>query len=122
MAKEAGVNDWFASDLETDKRDSIEQAPSIHRKSGTRQGLLDGLAALGCHAQIDRGEKPYSLRIFNIIVSKPLTEGLQARLKERVKHIQSERDTIELELGRFWLGEYYFLKKLSKGKELRFKD
>ncbi len=122
MAKEAGVNDWFASDLESDKRDSIEKAPTIHRKSGTRQGLLDGLEALGCKAQISKGAMPYSLRIFNIIVNKPLTVDLQARLKERVKHTKAERDTVELELGRFWLGEHYFVNKLSKGKELRFKD
>tara|TARA_B100001059_G_scaffold236796_1_gene290503 strand:+ start:34958 stop:35482 length:525 start_codon:yes stop_codon:yes gene_type:complete len=122
MAKEAGVGDWFASDIESDKRASIENATKIHQKSGTREGILDALRALGCQAEIASGDLPFSLRVFNLIVDKPLTADLQARLKERVNNTKSERDTVMLELGRFWLDRFYYMPRLSKGKELRFKD
>lgn len=122
MAKEAGVADWFASDSESDKRDSIEKSIFIHQKSGTRQGIIEALEALGCTAQIKRGEKPYSLEVFNLITDKPLTEDLQKRLNSRVSSVKSERDSINLELGRFWLGNVQKVAIFQKQRTISFKD
>ena len=119
MAKEEGVTDWFNSDLESDKRNSIKLAPSIHRKSGTKQGVKEGLEALGCKATIEKGDQPYSLLIHNLVTDKVLTVELQNRLYERVRTNKSERDVFELIIGRLWLGNTYKSAQLSIGRRIR---
>nr|WP_253822594.1 MULTISPECIES: phage tail protein [Vibrio] len=119
MAAEAGVSDWFASDLESDKRDSIEKATLIHQKAGTREGIKQALEALGCRATVSKGEKPYSLYIHNLVTNKPLTVDLQNRLYERVINNKSERDTFELIIGRLWLGTKYRSAQLSVGRRIK---
>lgn len=119
MAKEAGVNDWFNSDLESDKRTSIESAPSIHRKAGTHEGIKEALEALGCRASVRRGDKPYSIFIYNLVTDKPLTIDLQNRLYKRVETNKSERDTFELVIGRLWLGVKNQSAQISVGRRIK---
>lgn len=121
MAKEAGVLDWFNSDLESDKRHSIDKAPSIHQKAGTRTGIKQGLEALGCRAQISKGEKAYSLHIYNLVTDKALTVDLQNRLYERIRNNKSERDVFELVIGRLWLGEKFKSAQVSIGRHIKIK-
>lgn len=119
MAKEAGVLDWFNSDLDSDKRSSIEKAPSIHRKAGTHSGIKEALEALGCRASVKKGSKPYSIHIFNLVTDKPLTVDLQNRLYKRVESNKSERDTFELVIGRLWLGVKYKSTQMSIGRLIK---
>ncbi|MBD1559598.1 hypothetical protein HC752_21885 [Vibrio sp. S9_S30] len=119
MAQEAGVSDWFASDLESDKRQSIAKAPEIHQKAGTKLGVKESLEALGCRATVSKGDKPYHIHIYNLVTDKPLTIALQNRLYERVINVKSERDTFELVIGRLWRGYVYTSAQVSIGRRIR---
>lgn len=99
MAEEAGVVDWFGSDLESAKRDSIEQATFIHQKSGTREGLKQALSALGFIATVEKGAKPYSLLIEGYIKDKPFSVDISKRVNARVNSYKSERDSVDIVLS-----------------------
>ncbi len=119
MAKEAGVVDWFNSDLESDKRLSISNATAIHQKSGTRSGVKDALEALGCVAVVKRSDEiPYHINIDNLVTDKVLTNELLNRLYERVKNTKSERDTFTLTVGRLLEGRVYKSSQVSIGRKI----
>ncbi|MDG3089129.1 phage tail protein I [Vibrio hannami] len=120
LAKEAGVIDWYDSDLDIDKRRSIRDAPSIHKKKGTIKGIQEGLEALGCRATVTRNEK-YSLHIHNLVTDKQLTLDLHERLYERINSSKSLRDVFELVIGRLWLGQIYKSAQVVTGRHIMIK-
>lgn len=119
MAKEAGVVDWFNSDLESDKRLSIFKATVIHQLSGTRTGVKEALEALGCQATVTRSpDISYHINIENLVTDKVLTDELLNRLYERVRNTKSERDTFSLTIGRFLEGKVYKSAQVSIGRKI----
>lgn len=119
MAKEAGVVDWFNSDLDSDKRRSILNAVSIHQKSGTRGGIKTALEALGCRALVTKNiDIPYHININNLVTDKVLTDELLSRLYERVRNTKSERDTFTLTIGRLLAGNVCKSSQVSIGRKI----
>ena len=98
MAKEAGVLDWFWSDNLAEKRQSIANAVPIHRRAGTRQGLVEALEAINVTAEIERGSKPYSI-VVKTWSPKGIAAPVLARIKARVDNYKSERDSYSLSIG-----------------------
>lgn len=122
MAKEVGVVDWFDSDLESDKRQSIKNAVSIHQKSGTRQGVKEALDALGCRAVVTRrADVKYHIDIDNLITDKVLTNELLDRLYQRVRSTKAERDTFTLTIGRLLFGQVVTSGQISIGRQIKIK-
>ncbi|CAM3934114.1 phage tail protein I [Vibrio aquimaris] len=98
MALEDGVQDWFSTDQEESKRQLVKNAPRVHQKAGTIEGLKESLDALGFKAQISRGAKAYSLYIEGYLVDKPLSQDISKRINARVVLYKSERDSSEIVL------------------------
>ncbi|WP_237475687.1 phage tail protein [Vibrio tetraodonis] len=120
MAREEGVQDWYDSDRDSDKRNSVKNSTRIRRKAGTLTGVKEALEALGCRAQVERSGK-YALYIYNLITDKPLTPDLQSRLYERVLNNKSERDSFELVIGRLWQGARYKSGQISIARRIKVK-
>ena len=106
MAKEAGVLDWFYHDDENAKRASIEHAVRIQQRAGTRQGLTEAMSAIGVDAEVERGDKPYSL---NIKTWSPagINEASLMRLAARLEAYKSERDSFAMSVGFKSTGQCY---------------
>lgn len=104
MAKERGVNDWFFSDSEQTKRAITQVSYSVHQKSGTHAGITQALNAVDYTAQITHwkqveGGLPYTVYVMAWGNSHQTVNKERAdRLIERLNHVKSERDTIDLSL------------------------
>lgn len=105
MASERGVNDWFFSDSEAEKRAITKVSYSVHQTSGTSQGIMQALDAVDYTAQISHwkqvdGGLPYTVYVLAWGKSyQTVTQERANRLIERLNHVKSERDTIELALA-----------------------
>lgn len=105
MASERGVNDWFFSDSEPEKRAITDSAYSVHQASGTNDGILRALKAVDFSAQISHwteveGGKPYSIYVQAWgDKSQGVTKERTLRLLERLNHVKSERDTVDLSVS-----------------------
>lgn len=119
MAKEAGVQDWFADDSEQAKRQAIAQAVPIHQKAGTRAGVRQALEAIGINAEVRRGAQPYSLYIEGRLEDRPLTEETSRRMNARVELYKSEVDTAEIVLTRAHHAQKYRGLLLQQSKIVR---
>lgn len=119
MAKEAGVQDWFADDSEQAKRQAIAQAVPIHQKAGTRAGVRQALEAIGINAEVRRGAQPYSLYIEGRLEDRPLTEETSRRMNARVELYKSEADTAEIVLTRAHYAQKYRGLLLQQSKIVR---
>lgn len=102
MAAERGVSDWFFSDSETEKRAITASAYSVHQASGTNDGILKALKAVDFSAQISHwteveNGKPYSIHVHAWgDKSQTVNKARTLRLLERLNHVKSERDTVDL--------------------------
>ena len=100
LASESGVSDWYSEDSEKIRRDTVEQAPIIMREAGTIGGLKNALVALGFDAEIEKGEKEFSLDIVAFLDESPLSEDAIQRVNSRVEMYKSERDTTNVNISR----------------------
>lgn len=104
MASEGGVNDWFFSDSEAEKRAITKASYSVHQASGTNAGITQALKAVDYTAQITHwkqveGGLPYSVHVMAWGNShQTVTKERADRLIERLNHVKSEKDTIDLSL------------------------
>lgn len=105
MASERGVNDWFFSDSESEKRAITKVSYSVHQASGTNEGIEQALAAVDYTSEITHwkqveGGLPYTVYVLAWGKSnQTVTQERAHRLIERLNHVKSERDTIELALA-----------------------
>lgn len=100
LAQENGVDDWFSSDSEYQKRDTISGSLIFQKTAGTRAGLKQSLLALGITSEIKIGDEPYTLNIEGKLSDEPLTIETSQRLNARVKKYKSERDEVHITLSR----------------------
>lgn len=100
LAGERGVLDWQPSDNEIQRRKTADRAFEIHRKAGTRAGLLGALSSLNIEANATKGSLPYSVIVDGRLSDLPLTADTSRRLNARVSHYKSERDTVSISLSR----------------------
>ena len=100
LAAERGVLDWQPGDTVSQRREITHNAFDIHRRAGTRKGLEHALNALEVGAVVDRGSKPYAIKVSAEVPDGALTEDLFDRLMQRVTSYKSERDSVELETVR----------------------
>lgn len=100
LAAERGVLDFRPEDTELQRRSSVEHAFLIHKKAGTRKGLIDAINMLNIDAEIKRGEMPYSLHILGKLALQPMTIETSIRLNARINAYKSERDSITVILSR----------------------
>ncbi|NGZ18025.1 hypothetical protein G6Z94_11810 [Vibrio aestuarianus] len=104
MAKERGVNDWFFSDSEQAKRAITQASYSVHQLSGTHEGIKQALDAVDYTAQITHwkqveGGLPYTVHVMAWGNShQTVTKERADRFIERLNHVKSEKDTIDLSL------------------------
>lgn len=102
MAAERGVNDWFFSDSEAEKRAITASAYSVHQASGTNDGILKALKAVDFSAQISHWTEAENGKPYSIYVhawgdkSQTVNKARTLRLLERLNHVKSERDTVDL--------------------------
>ena len=105
IASERGVNDWFFSDTEDQKRAITKVSYSVHQTSGTNAGIELALEAVDYSAKIEhwtkvQGGLPYTV----YVTARPnttqnVTKERAHRLIERLNHVKSERDTVDLTLA-----------------------
>ncbi|WP_346338836.1 phage tail protein I [Vibrio parahaemolyticus] len=118
MAAERGVNDWFFSDSEAEKRAITNVSYSVHQASGTNAGIAQALDAVDYTAQITHwkqvdGGLPYTVYVLAWGKSnQTVTQERANRLIERLNHVKSERDTIELALA-FGVSQSFEIKAAS---------
>ncbi|ELA7323267.1 phage tail protein I [Vibrio parahaemolyticus] len=105
MASERGVNDWFFSDSESEKRLITQVSYQVHQTSGTNEGIIQALDAVGYTAEITHwkqveGGLPYTVYVLAWGNYHQTVSAERAnRLIERLNHVKSERDTVELALA-----------------------
>jgi P2-related tail formation protein len=122
------VAHWESEDSPAVKRSQVASAKVERRKSGTREGIEIAIRGLGFNCEYTSRYESPSLPPFTLeiiawrVEPRPIRKLNSIQLTRKLDEIKSVRDTVGLKLGRFWLGDHYFLNKLSKGKELRFKD
>lgn len=100
LAGERGVLDWQPNDDKQQRRETADKAFDIHRKAGTRQGLVEALVPLNITAVVKKGELPYSIVIDGRLSEKPLTAETSQRLNARATSYKSERDSVSITLSR----------------------
>ncbi|MBN8090501.1 hypothetical protein J0J26_20500 [Vibrio vulnificus] len=98
MASEVGVRDWFFDDSELSKRLSVELAAKIQRGAGTKAGLIAALKAIEVDAEVERGERPFSL-VVRSWSPRQINSDTLRRLEARVSEYKAERDTFSLAVG-----------------------
>lgn len=105
MASERGVNDWFFSDTEAEKRAITAVSYSVHQTSGTNAGIIQALDAVDYTADITHwkqveGGKPYTVYVLAWgNKNQTVNQERAQRMIERLNHVKSERDTIDLALA-----------------------
>ncbi|PMK93215.1 phage tail protein I [Vibrio lentus] len=105
MASERGVNDWFFSDTEAEKRAITAVSYSVHQTSGTNAGIIQALDAVDYTSDITHwkqveGGKPYSVYVTAANKTERSVDRERiVRLIERLNHVKSERDSIDLTLS-----------------------
>lgn len=105
MASERGVNDWFFSDTEAEKRTITAVSYSVHQTSGTNAGIIQALDAVDYTADITHwkqveGGKPYTVYVLAWgNKNQTVNQERAQRMIERLNHVKSERDTIDLSLA-----------------------
>ena len=105
IASERGVNDWFFSDTEDQKRAITKVSYSVHQTSGTNAGIELALEAVDFSAKIEhwtkvQGGLPYTVYVTaRANTTQNVTKERAHRLIERLNHVKSERDTVDLTLA-----------------------
>ena len=105
IASERGVNDWFFSDTEKQKRAITKVSYSVHQTSGTNAGIELALEAVDFSAKIEhwtkvQGGLPYTVYVTARANTTQMSPKERAhRLIERLNHVKSERDTVDLTLA-----------------------
>ncbi|AUI87562.1 phage tail protein I [Vibrio azureus] len=102
MASERGVNDWFFSDSESEKRAITAVSYVAHQHSGTAQGIMDASDAVNFEIDIQHWKQvpdgqPYTLYVqAKDKSSQTISEQRAKRLMARIEFIKSVRDTLDM--------------------------
>ncbi|KZX63841.1 hypothetical protein A3712_20680 [Vibrio sp. HI00D65] len=105
MASERGVNDWFFSDSEAEKRAITKVSYAVHQASGTKAGIEMALDAVDYQAQIKHWKHvengvPYTVYVTAENKTERSVDRERAeRLIERLNHVKSERDSVDLTMA-----------------------
>ena len=105
LAAENGVNDWFETDTEEEQRKIVGDSLEIQKEAGTRKGLKRAAESIDLDAvvkpwfKVDDG-KPYEIYIEAYAPEKPLDQETLSRLDARILNHKSERDIVNLNIGR----------------------
>lgn len=105
LAAENGVNDWFETDTEEEQRSITGDSLVIQKEGGTRKGLKRAAESIGLDAvvkpwfKVENG-KPYEVYIDAYAPEKPLDQQTLSRLDARILNHKSERDIIDINIGR----------------------
>ncbi|WP_318438155.1 phage tail protein [Photobacterium leiognathi] len=114
LAGERGVTDWRPEDSLDQQRKTAHNAFEIHRKAGTRRGLVVAMDALDCDIEITpwyrmkNSPGPYYLDILAWKRNSAVDQQAANRLLHRIDSTKSERDTVNLMLA-FGLNTGFFI-------------
>ncbi|MCL9783666.1 phage tail protein [Vibrio sp. S4M6] len=107
LAGERGVIDWYETDDEVFKRETVDGSFRLLQQSGTRAGLRESLNALGFDSTISKGGTPYTLEVEAFLKDKPLSDETSGRVDARISTYKSERDGITVNISRQSEGNQY---------------
>ena len=104
LAEAMGVLEWDSAAPEAQQRDTLDTVWQQYRHGGQGIGIRKAIEPLGFNAELrpwhDTGGMPYTLNAVCWSQDQPLTALILQRLQKRIEIAKSERDRVQVTMGR----------------------